>query len=186
MNDSRNEFGEAEAVRVLIVEDNLDDQELLQRQLRKARIGNVLFLSDPKKAMEWLQGANGEKLRSELVALFLDVDLPHMTGIELLKMIRLMEGMENLPVMVMTSSARPETIAACHELRVRAFVEKPVTFHDFSKVIAPLFHQSFAPAMLAGGEQTPSAENESRPEQSETSKTPAIIRNLPTLVFRCL
>jgi CheY-like chemotaxis protein len=180
MNDRLNELDEAKPVRVLIVEDNRDDQMLLQRQLKKAGISNVLFLSDPKLALEWLQGPSGGTLRRELIALFLDVDLPYMTGIDLLRLVRLLEGMEEIPVMVMTASARPETIEACHELKVRAFVEKPVTYHDFSKVIAPLFHQSLkTPASLL-------ETNKPREiESARVDKSP-FIRNLPTMVFRCL
>jgi CheY-like chemotaxis protein len=192
MNGTLDQIDSVQTVRVLVVEDNPDDQEMLQRQLRKASIGNVIFLSNPRLALEWLQGPSGEKLRRELVALFLDVDLPYMTGIELLKIIRLMEGMQEIPVMVMTSSAKPETIAACHELKVRAFVEKPVTFHDFSKVIAPLFHQSLKPVSVLTAErnQTAPTGNESRvsPQEVRTAHLdlPKVIRNLPTLVFRCL
>jgi CheY-like chemotaxis protein len=134
-------------IRVLVVEDNFDDQALLRRRLKKTFIGNnVLFLSDPRQALDWLQGVDGESIRRELIAIFLDVHLPHMSGIELLRIIRSIDGMADFPVMVMTSSPHPDTLTACHELKVKAFVEKPVTFDDFSKVIAALFHSPLVPA----------------------------------------
>jgi CheY-like chemotaxis protein len=67
-----------------------------------------------------------------------------MSGIDLLKLIRKMEGMESFPIIVMTSSPHPETVAACRELKVMALLEKPITFSAFSKAIANLFHASQA------------------------------------------
>lgn len=127
--------------RVLVVEDSLDDQEFLYRQLRKTPLGeNVLFVSDPRKALDLLQNEDGPRFRQELVVIFLDIHLPFMSGLDLLRIIRETEGMKDFPVIIMTALPTPETIAACTELKARAFVEKPVTFSHFSKVIADLFH----------------------------------------------
>jgi CheY-like chemotaxis protein len=58
----------------------------------------------------------------------------------LLRRIRALGGLENLPVIVMTTHAHPDTIAACQELDVAYIAEKPVTVTHFSKVLADLFH----------------------------------------------
>jgi two-component system response regulator len=130
------------AIRVLVVKDNADDQELLRRQLLKTQVGdNVHFTSDPRAALRLFQGPESDKIKQELVAIFLDVNLPHMSGLDLLRLIRTIAGMDQVPVMVMTSSPRPETRTICAELGVRALVEKPISFSDFSRVLAPLFHQ---------------------------------------------
>jgi CheY-like chemotaxis protein len=129
-------------IRVLVVEDNPNDQELLRHQLRKTPLGDhVLFFSDPRKALALLRNADSAALREGLVALFLDINLPHMNGIELLRRVRQIEGLNDLPVIAMTTDPRPETLAACKELNVAFVAEKPVTVFQFSKVLADLFHQ---------------------------------------------
>jgi CheY-like chemotaxis protein len=129
-------------VRVVVVEDNPNDQELLQRQLHKTPLGNhVRFFTDPRKALSMLRDPASASLREGLVALFLDINLPYMSGVELLRRVREIEDLDDLPVIVMTTNPLPETLAACKELSVAYVAEKPVTVTQFSKVLADLFHQ---------------------------------------------
>ncbi len=129
-------------IRVLVVEDNPNDQELLRHQLRKTPLGeHVLFFSDPRKALALLRDPHSVPLRNGLVALFLDIHLPYMSGIELLRRVRQIEGLDDLPVIAMTIDPHPDTVAACKELNVSYIAEKPVTLSQFSKVLADLFHQ---------------------------------------------
>jgi CheY-like chemotaxis protein len=129
-------------IRVLVVEDNPNDQELLHRQLCQTPLGDhVLFFTDPRKALALLRAPDSAPLRAGLLALFLDINLPHLGGIELLRRVRQIEDLEKLPVIVMTTDPRPDTLAACKELKVAYIAEKPVTFTQFSKVLADLFHQ---------------------------------------------
>jgi CheY-like chemotaxis protein len=102
---------------------------------------SVLFLSDPRIALDLLQGSDADNFRRDLVAIFLDVHLPYMNGIDLLKIIRSMDGMANFPVIVMTGLPSPQIADDCKKLDVVALVEKPVTLHTFSKTVANLFHQ---------------------------------------------
>jgi len=128
-------------VRILVVEDNPNDQELLHHQLRKTPLGDhILFFTDPSKALALLRDPGSAALRAGLVALFLDVNLPGMSGIELLRRVRQIDGMDQVPVIVMTTNPHPDTLAACKELNVAYFAEKPVTLSHFSKVLADLFH----------------------------------------------
>jgi CheY-like chemotaxis protein len=128
-------------IRVLVVEDNPNDQELLRFQLRKTPLGeHVLFFSDPRKALAALREPDAAALRGGLVALFLDIKLPYMNGIELLRRVRQIEGLDNLPVIVMTTDPHPDTLSACKELNVSYIAEKPVSASQFSKVLADLFH----------------------------------------------
>jgi CheY-like chemotaxis protein len=130
-------------IRILVVEDNPFDQELLQREIAKTSLKeHVLFLSAPQPALDLLRGPEAERIKRDLWALFLDVNLPQMSGIDLLRIVRSLDGMADLPVLVMTSAPNPDTIAACEELKVMAFVEKPVRYNDLSKVIANLSHQT--------------------------------------------
>jgi len=130
-------------VRVFVVEDNLDDQELLAHQLRKTPLGeHILFFSDPRLALDKLRAPDSACLRETLVALFIDIHLPSMSGVDLLRHVRKIEGLHDIPVIVMTTNPHPDTIKACKELNVAFIAEKPVTLSQFAKVLADLFHQN--------------------------------------------
>ena len=132
-------------VRVLVVEDNPWDQDLLRHQLEKTKMANhVVFVSHAVKAIELLAGTEGKLFRQNLIAIFLDLHLPEMNGVELLQHIRTMPGMEEFPVIVMTSSNDPRDLEKCERLKVMSYVNKPVTFNSFSKAVADIFHQSDA------------------------------------------
>jgi len=127
-------------VRVLIVEDNDDDSRLLLRQLRKSGIdAHVKFISDGRQALDFLTG-EGQSAAEELIALFLDLKLPSLSGVELLRRLRDHDDFRNLPVIVMTSSNDPADLEECQKLKVVNYVTKPVTFATFSKAVADVFH----------------------------------------------
>jgi CheY-like chemotaxis protein len=129
-------------IRVLVVEDNPEDQELLQLQLRKSQLHeNVIFMSDADQALELLQGYRKGEFEWELIAIFLDIHLPGMSGIELLQFLRSVLGMDDLHVIMMTSSNDPQEIEECHKLKVAGFIQKPVTFSSFSNSVANIFHK---------------------------------------------
>ncbi len=128
-------------VRVVVVEDNLDDRDLLIRQLRKSQIDNhVKFLTDGEEALDFLSHLPPPLPFTDLIAIFLDLKLPGMSGVELLRAIRTLPRVQNTPVIIMTSSLDPKDFEACQELKVAAFVPKPITFESFSKAITGLTH----------------------------------------------
>jgi len=127
--------------RILVVEDDPYDQELLVRQLQKTHMEDkVLFASDGIQALEII-----ELFRSaatwELVSIFLDLSLPGMHGIELLQRIRRMPGLEDFPVIIMTSSNDPRHLEECTRLKVLSYIKKPITFSSFANSIANIFHR---------------------------------------------
>jgi CheY-like chemotaxis protein len=127
------------SVRVLVVEDNADDRELLLRQLRKSGMdSHVKFISDGKEALDFLTRPG--ELADELIAIFLDLRLPSLSGIELLRRLRGQEHLQDVPVIVMTSSIDPNDLEECRRLKVTNYVSKPVTFTSFSKAVADVFH----------------------------------------------
>ena len=127
-------------VRVLVVEDNADDRDLLLRQLRKSGMAtHVKFISNGKEALEFLTKARAT-LADELIAIFLDLKLPGLSGLELLRRLRSMDDLKGTPVIVMTSSNDPEHLDECRRLQVSNYVSKPVTFTSFSKAVADVFH----------------------------------------------
>lgn len=128
-------------VRVVVVEDNLDDRDLLIRQLRKSKIDeHVKFLTDGREALRFLSHLPPAQPFTDLIAIFLDLKLPGLSGIDLLREIRSLPRTRNIPVIIMTSSLDPRDFEACKELKVAAFVPKPITFDSFSKAITSLTH----------------------------------------------
>jgi CheY-like chemotaxis protein len=128
-------------VRVLIIEDNRDDRVLLIRQLRKINIeGHVKFIADGKEALDFLLSLTSETSEVELVAIFLDLKLPSIDGLELLQKVRETPDLKTIPVIIMTSSIDPKHVARCNELKVTGFISKPITFSSFSRAVADVFH----------------------------------------------
>lgn len=123
---------------ILVVEDNPDDEELLMRQLAKADLHtHVRVIRDGGKALKFLMSTQGED--HDLAAVFLDLKLPTVGGIALLKAIRSVDRTQHLPVIVMTSSNSLEEIEQCRELGVSCFVSKPLTFSSFAKAFTDVF-----------------------------------------------
>jgi CheY-like chemotaxis protein len=128
-------------VRVLVIEDNEDDRELLQRQLRKSGMDqHVRFISDGREALDFLTGPQSPSLTQSLIAVLLDLKLPSLSGLDLLRRMRARDELKTTPVIVMTSSNDPEDLEECRKLRVLNYVSKPVTFSAFSKAVADVFH----------------------------------------------
>jgi CheY-like chemotaxis protein len=140
--------------RILIVEDNVEDRELLIWQLRKINIESaVRFISDGRDALEFLVSLNNSGEGHLVVALFLDLKLPTLNGLDLLNKLRELPHFQELPVIIMTSSIDPRDREECLRLRVKGFIAKPITFATFSKAVADVF---FLPRMPArsGNSQT--------------------------------
>jgi|HubBroStandDraft_1064217.scaffolds.fasta_scaffold67767_3 two-component system response regulator len=128
-------------VRVLVVEDDPHDRELLLHQLRKGGMDDhVKFLASGKEALEFLTGPRIKAVAKALLAIFLDLKLPELGGIELLRRLRQYEEYVHIPVIVMTSSNDPKDLDECHRLKVAKYIPKPVTFASFSKSLADAFH----------------------------------------------
>ena len=129
------------SVRVVVIEDNADDRALLQRQLKKSGMdSHVKFIADGQEALDFLTGPRASSLAGELIAVFLDLKLPSLDGLELLGRLRANSKLKNLPVIVMTSSNDPKDIDECRRLKVMNYVSKPVSFTTFSKAVADVFH----------------------------------------------
>jgi CheY-like chemotaxis protein len=123
------------------VEDNPDDRELLLRQLRKSGMdSHVKFISNGQEALDFLVRPEAARLADELIAIFLDLKLPSLSGLELLRRLRRQPYLQETPVIVMTSSNDPNDLEECRRLKVTNYVSKPVTFTSFSKAVADVFH----------------------------------------------
>jgi CheY-like chemotaxis protein len=112
---------------ILLVEDNVDDEELTLRALRKAQVPNqVVVARDGAEAVDFLFDKD---LQPQVV--LLDLNLPKLDGHEVLRRIRAHESTRHLPVVVLTSSKEDIDIARSYQLGANSYVRKPVDFKQF-------------------------------------------------------
>lgn len=121
---------------ILLVEDNIDDAGLTIRALRKHHLANkVLHLRDGEEALNYLFSENFTRLPRLIL---LDLKMPKVDGIEVLRKIKANEQLKIIPVAVLTSSREESDIVASYRLGVNAYIVKPVDFEKFSKAVADL------------------------------------------------
>ncbi len=120
---------------ILLVEDNDDDAELTSRAFREARIINpIVRASDGIEALDYLfaRGKHVSRDRTDLPAvMLLDLNLPRLGGLEVLKAIRSDEGVRHLPVVILTSSAHDRDRLAAYRQYANSYVQKPVDYDQF-------------------------------------------------------
>ena len=125
---------------ILLVEDNPKDEELTLRALRKNRISNeVVVARDGVEALDFLfaRGAHANRDPDALPRLvLLDLKLPKVDGIEVLKRVRADERTRVIPVVMVTSSAEGRDIVESYKLGVNSYLVKPVEFEQFSETVA--------------------------------------------------
>jgi len=120
---------------ILVVEDDRDDIFLLTNQLARAEINeHVLFIDNGKEALDFLL-----KAPTPPIALFLDLHLPGLSGVDLLERMRREPRLQDVPVVVMTGYNDPHDMKRCHELGITAYLQKPVNLSTFLKTVADLF-----------------------------------------------
>lgn len=129
-------------VEVLLVEDNASDAELTLRALKKKNLANKLIhVKDGAEAIDFVfaQGAyTDRKVENGPKVVLLDLKLPKVSGIEVLRRIKSDVRTEVIPVVVMTSSREERDLVECYELGVNSYVVKPVEFEDFARAVSEL------------------------------------------------
>ncbi len=130
------------AVDILLVEDNPDDVTLTLRAFQRARLGNrVQVATDGAEALDYIfcTGRHaGRRLEDRPRVILLDLGLPKMPGVEVLRRIRSDERTRSIPVVVLTVSEHERDIAECRRLRADAYIVKPVSFQRLSQVTPQL------------------------------------------------
>ena len=120
---------------ILLVEDNPTDEKLTVRAFKKSGIANeVMVVRDGAEALDFLfaSGPHAARTTRELPSIILlDLKLPRIDGLEVLRRIRADERTKLLPVVVLTSSKEDEDIARSYSLGANAYVRKPVEFAEF-------------------------------------------------------
>jgi len=130
-----------EAKRILLVEDDERDIELTLTALTDANLGNeIQVVRDGAEALDYLYYRNAYANRDNglPVVMFLDLKLPRVDGMEVLRTIKSDDNLKYLPVVMVTSSREEQDIVRSYELGVNAYVVKPVDFDKFMQAIREL------------------------------------------------
>ena len=127
---------------ILLVEDNPSDVKLTERALKQNQITNKLVhAEDGREALDYLFGSGqyaDRNVRDVPALVLLDLKLPKVDGLEVLKQIRADELTRLLPVVILTSSSQERDIASSYELGANSYIRKPVNFTQFAEVVRTL------------------------------------------------
>ena len=130
-------MNEHELVEILLVEDNPNDAELTIRALKKRKLANhLVWLKDGAEALEFLfcTGSHAGRPQVQPKLILLDLKMPKVDGIEVLRRVKADEHLRSIPVVVMTSSHEDQDIAESYRLGVNSYLVKPVEFEQFQEV----------------------------------------------------
>ena len=130
---------------VLVVEDNIDHQELILEALEEADISeDVVVKSDGEKAWDFLKetlNLNRNSTSDNLPKIILlDLNLPKLSGLELLKLIKGHEILKIIPVIMLTTSRNERDISEAYKNHANSYLSKPINFDEFADMIKSLTH----------------------------------------------
>ena len=127
-----------ETVEILLVEDSDADAELILRALRKGNIVNrVIRVRDGVEALDFVfrEGTYKDRHGEQLRLILLDLKMPRLSGLDVLRRLKADDKAKQIPVVVLTSSAEEQDVAESYKLGVNSYLVKPVAFADFTDVI---------------------------------------------------
>ena len=129
-------------VEILLVEDNPTDAELAMRALQKSNLANKLvWVKDGAEALDFIFAQGAYSSRSVIngpKVILLDLRLPKVDGMEVLRRVKDDERTRTIPVVVLTSSKEDRDVAESYKLGVNSYISKPVEFDEFAKTVSEL------------------------------------------------
>ncbi|HAF30922.1 MAG TPA: two-component system response regulator [Bacteroidales bacterium] len=127
---------------ILIVEDNPNDAELILRSLKKNKLSkDIMVVEDGEEALNYLfriEKTDQIEMIKNPKVIFLDLKLPKIDGLEVLKCLKSDQQTKIIPVVILTSSKEDPDIKSAYELGANSYVVKPVKFDDFRKTLSHL------------------------------------------------
>lgn len=129
-------------IEILLVEDSMEDAGLVTRALKKNNLGNsIVHLQDGAEALDFIF-ANGRYLHRKVEdkprLILLDLKMPKVDGLQVLRAIKEDVRTSSIPVVIMTSSREDKDLLESYKLGVNSYVVKPVSFENFAKAVAEL------------------------------------------------
>ncbi len=129
-------------IEILLVEDSLEDANLVIRSLKKSNLtNNIIHLKDGAEALDFIFGRgefSGRKIEDRPKVILLDLKMPKVDGLQVLREIKADERTKTIPVVIMTSSREDRDLVESYKLGVNSYVVKPVAFDNFAKAVAEL------------------------------------------------
>jgi two-component system response regulator len=129
-------------VEILLVEDNVHDAELTIRSLKKVNMANhIVHVKDGEEALDFIFARGvfaGRDIAEKPKVILLDIKMPKVDGIEVLRQIKTNDITKTIPVVIMTSSREEQDIIDSYNLGVNGYVVKPVDFDAFAKAVSDL------------------------------------------------
>ena len=125
-------------IEVLLVEDSDDDAEMTMNALRQYRLGNrVVRVRDGQEALDYLmlKGSFSGRRNGMPKLVLLDIKMPRVDGLEVLRELRANPATSRLPVVLLTSSAEERDLHRAYQLHVNSYIVKPVNFEQFVEAI---------------------------------------------------
>ena len=129
------------AVTIVMVEDDEGHARLIEKNIRRAGVNNeVVAFADGTSALRYLFGADGsgEASRGRALLILLDLNLPDMTGIDILAKVKGNEHTRVSPVVVLTTTDDEREIQRCYDLGANVYITKPVNYEGFANAIRQL------------------------------------------------
>jgi two-component system, response regulator len=127
---------------ILLVDDNPDDVEITMMAFRKSNIANeVVVVNDGQEALDYLHGTGAWEGRNCLAMpniILLDLNLPKVAGLQVLRRIRADPKTKLLPVVILTTSTEDSDLVSCYGLGANSYVRKPVEFEQFVEAVRQL------------------------------------------------
>ncbi len=130
---------EERIVDILLIEDNPYEAELAIRSLRKHNFANqILHIDDGAEAVDFIleRGKYSGGISSRPKLILLDIKLPKVDGIEILRHLKANEKTKKIPVVILTSSKENQDIQTCYDLGANSYIVKPVDFDSFAQAVA--------------------------------------------------
>lgn len=142
MMNLQSEITKSQSKRVLLVEDDPDDVELILRVLRKHHIkSDVVIARDGAEALDYLLCRDifaGHDMNNLPEVILLDLKLPKLNGLEVLQQLRADNRTKFIPIVILSSSDEEQDMINCYQAGANSYIQKPVDFTQFSEIIQQL------------------------------------------------
>ncbi|MCX5516015.1 response regulator [Kaistia algarum] len=132
---------DASSVTIVMIEDDEGHARLIEKNIRRAGVSNeIKAFADGTTALDFLLGPDrsGTVRKGEAILILLDLNLPDMTGIDILKAVKLNPHLKATPIVVLTTTDDQREIERCYELGASVYIVKPVNYDNFAHAIRQL------------------------------------------------
>jgi two-component system response regulator len=132
-------MNDMQPVHILLVEDTPTDAEMTLRALKKVGlVNNITWVKDGQQALDYIyhEGEYAERVSGDPTLIMLDLKMPKVNGLEVLKKIKTTETSKHIPVIMLTSSAEEPDIARCYDHGVNSYIVKPVESDKFFEEVS--------------------------------------------------